>query len=202
MIIYDCEIRLAIPSKDGMVLPGVEYCQGWRDFPKMGLACIGVYDYREERYRVFCQDNFHEFQRLVYETDLVVGFNSLAFDNILCAFNGIHILKNKSYDLLAEIWAGCGLGPKFEQPSHDGFGLSAVCKANFGCEKTGDGVMAPVLWQRGNIGAVIDYCLNDIRLTKMILDQVVEVGKVWDPRDGQREIEVRKPGADGPGETQ
>lgn len=32
---------------------------------------------------------------------------------------------------------------------------------------------APLLWQRGKIGDVIDYCLNDVRLTKRLFDEIV-----------------------------
>jgi hypothetical protein len=194
MIIYDCEIEKGILGQGEEPQEGIEYCGGWRDFEGMGIACIGAYDFREDRYRVFCKDNLMAFQKLVDDRDLVVGYNSLGFDNRLCAANGIQVPDEKSYDLLVEIWAGAGFGPEFNAETHLGFGLGAVCRVNFNLTKSGYGGDAPVQWQKGEIGSVIDYCLNDVWLTRMVLDQVLEVGRIWHPMETRREIRVRKPG--------
>lgn len=46
MIIYDCEIVKAIPNKEGLLIPNIQYCAGWREFSEMGISCIGAYDYK------------------------------------------------------------------------------------------------------------------------------------------------------------
>lgn len=182
MIIYDCEIIKAIPSR---TLEGIEYCNGWRDFANMGISVICAYDYFKDRYRVFCKDNFEDFQKLVDSTDVIVSFNGLAFDNRLCQANGLNVPDEKSYDLLVEVWAAAGLGPEYQYPSHTGFGLDACVKANFPNEaKSGHGELAPIQWQRGEIGAVIDYCLQDVRLTKMLIDKIREIGQLKNPVPG------------------
>lgn len=185
MIIYDCEIVKAIPPKeDSARLEGIEYAGGWWDFSNFGISVIGTYDYQEDRYRVFCADNFPEFQKLVESADVIISFNGLAFDNRLCEANGLRVPDEKSYDLLVEVWAAAGLGPKYEYPSHAGFGLDACVKANFLNEaKSGHGALAPVQWQRGEIGAVIDYCLQDVRLTKMLVDKVIREGGFNNPKE-------------------
>lgn len=193
MIIYDCEIIKGIVKKDEPMLVDIEYCDGWRDFKNMGISVISAYDYEEDRYRLFAADNFNEFQAFVDNTDIVIGFNSLAFDNPLCRANGLNVSDEKSWDLLAEIWAGVGLSRTFEYPSHLGFGLDACAEVNFGFKKSGSGSKAPVDWQRGKIGKVIDYCLNDVRLTKALVDIVIAHGFILDPRDGKQFIEVGAP---------
>ncbi|MFH2077055.1 MAG: hypothetical protein ABIJ57_17230, partial [Pseudomonadota bacterium] len=195
MIIYDCEIIKAIQGKNEPLRKGIHYCEGWRDFKGMGISVICAYDYSEDRYRVFCADNFHEFQNLVNGTDIVVGFNSIGFDNPLCYANAINVSDEKSYDILVEVWVGAGLGPMFEYPSHIGFGLDAICKENFGIEKTGHGALAPVDWQKGNIGAVIDYCINDVKLTKRLLDHIIQVGYIKNPKDPSSVLNIRRPNA-------
>lgn len=186
MIIYDCEIVKAIQGKiveNEKRIEGIEYCEGWRDFENMGISIIGAYDYETGRYRVFAKGNFDEFQGLVDSTNLVIGFNSLTFDNPLCAANGIHIHGKESYDLLVEIWKAAGLEDQFKYPSHAGFSLDACAQANFGLGKTGHGALAPIDWQRGNIGRVVDYCLNDVYLTKLLVDQVIDREYIQDPRN-------------------
>lgn len=190
MIIYDCEIIKAIQGKDETRIEGIEYCEGWKDHSNMGISIIGAYDYETFRYRVFAADNFKEFQELVDSTDLVIGFNSLAFDNRLCAAHGITVRDDKSYDLLVEIWKGAGLSGEFKYPSHVGFGLDACVRTNFNLSKTGDGALAPVDWQRGKFGKVVDYCLNDVHLTKALIDLVVVLDGIKDPRGGKENIPV------------
>ena len=185
MIIYDCEIVKAIPPKDGSLIDGIEYCDGWRDFENMGISVIGAYDYVEDRYRIFCEDNFGAFQDLADSADLVVGFNSIAFDNALCAASGITVPKEKSYDILVETWKAHGLGPKFVYPSHMGFSLDAIAASNLQEKKSGNGAMAPVDWQQGRIGSVIDYCLQDVRLTKRLMDMILEFGQLISPKTNE-----------------
>lgn len=42
MLIYDIEIRNAIPDGDSTPLPDIIYCEGWRDFKGMGIAVIRI----------------------------------------------------------------------------------------------------------------------------------------------------------------
>ena len=39
-------------------------------------------------------------------------------------------------------------------------------------EKTGTGANAAILWQRGKYQEVIDYCLNDVKLTLDLLKNI------------------------------
>lgn len=58
MLVYDCEIEKAILGKRESRIDGIEYYAGWDDFKHMGISVIGAYDYKTDRYRVFCKDNF------------------------------------------------------------------------------------------------------------------------------------------------
>ena len=193
MLVYDIEIVRAIPPKDGVPLVGVEYCEGWDDHANMGIAVICAYDYHTGRYRVFTEGNFGEFQELVDNprTHPVVGFNSIKFDDAVCAAHNLCI--STDYDLLVEMWKAAGLGPVFQYPTHTGFGLDATAAANFGKHKTGNGALAPVHWQQGKYGTVIDYCLEDVRLTKMLLDKVLFEGYITDPRNLSRYLPMMRP---------
>lgn len=181
MIIYDIEIVKGILGKKEQPLPDIQYCAGWDDHANMGISTICAYDYAEDRYRVFCKDNFESFQDLVDSTDIVAGFNSIAFDNRVCAAHGIVVRDDKSYDLLVEIWKAHGLDAKFKYPSYIGYSLDAMAVANLGRQKTGHGALAPVQWQRGEIGSVFDYCLTDVWLTKKLIDLVIKQGELISP---------------------
>ena len=183
MLIYDIEIVKGILGEDETAKEDIEYCEGWNDHKNMGISCVCAYDYQKDQYRAFCADNLDEFASLVNSRPLAIGFNNLRFDNsVLRAFN-IDIPDDKVYDVLVEVWLGKGLGPTFKFPTHVGYGLDACVKANFGGAKTGHGAMAPIDWQRGNIGTVIDYCLNDVYLTKKLVDRIIRMGGIVCPRE-------------------
>ncbi len=203
-LVYDIEIVKAIPDRHNPPIAGIEYCRDWTDVASMGIACICAYDYVEERYRVFGEGNWQDFLLLTQKRAPLVGFNNINFDNQVLAATLTDRLKNEvsglfepfvpeqlCYDLLREIWLANGLGPVFVPATHGGYGLDAVASANGLGRKTGNGALAPVWWQQGQYGRVIDYCLQDINLTRKLFDLAVE-NKVKDPKTG-RILNLRAP---------
>ena len=189
MIVYDCEIARAIPDKKKSPMRGIKYCRGWRDFPGMGIACAVAFDYETDGFRVFCSDNLDSFQDLVDSSDVVVGYHNWNFDDPLMEAHGVMIDDKKSYDLYKEIYVAHGYTPA--QRMH-GLKLGDVARANLrGQDKSDDPAMAPVNWQRGMIGSVIDYCMQDVLLTRDLLDLVIK-GRLVSPKNG-RILRVRPP---------
>ncbi|MET0646420.1 MAG: hypothetical protein ABW208_07340 [Pyrinomonadaceae bacterium] len=192
MLIYDIEIHNAIPDRNGERDPEVRYCEGWNDHRGMGIAVIGCYDYASERMRVFCSDNLADFGALIERHDIIVGFNNWRFDDLILAAHGCELPQAKSYDLLQEVYRGLGLAPG---EYAKGYRLDDLAAANLSTRKVGAGALAPVQWQRGQVGTVIDYCLGDVHLTKKLLDRVIRAGRLIDPNDSERRIPIRRPGA-------
>lgn len=192
MLIYDIEIRNAIPDRGGDPIPDVTYCEGWGDHRGMGIAVICCYDYATDRPRVFCSDNLADFGALLASHDCVVGFNNQRFDDLILAAHGVELPEGKSYDILQEVYRGLGLVPG---EYRKGYRLADLCAANFRAQKSGDGALAPIAWQQGRLGTVIDYCLRDVHLTKKLLDRIIRVGRLIDPNAPDSRIPVRKPGS-------
>lgn len=156
---------------------------------------IACYDYWTDRYRVFFKDNFKEFVSLVASRSIIVGFNSYRFDNMLLKAHGLarEDLWEHTYDILREIWVSADLDPdKFAPKTHGGYGLDLVARANDLSGKTGTGAMAPVWFQRGEYGKLVDYCLEDIRLTKDLLDLIMQRGYLINPK-GAYQMYIRRP---------
>jgi hypothetical protein len=170
VIVYDCEIIRCIPP---VLKSDLQYCGGWHDHTNMGISVIGVYDYLADQYRVFLEDNFADFARLVRGREHVIGFNSLAFDDRLCAAHGLEVTT--TYDLLCEVRVASGQSPHYRPGTRPGYSLERLAQANLGTGKSGSGALAPELWQRGQIGKTIDYCLGDVALTKRLFDRRAEL---------------------------
>lgn len=187
-LVYDCEIaRMIPPAEPGISRnPALQYCEGWGDYDNMGISVVGVYSYRESRYRVFMQDNLAELPELFRECRLAVGFNNIHFDNPLLAANGVLVEFERSYDLLREMWLAAGLGMEFDRKKNAGYGLEKTIAANFpGLGKSGRGEFAPELFQTGQYGRLVDYCLNDVHLTRRLFDRVMSRQGIRDPKTGE-----------------
>lgn len=188
MFIYDIEIRHAIATKQAEKNPGYKYCSGFDDFANMGIACICAYDYQTDKFRVFGQDELDAFRSFADSHDTAVGYNNIRFDNCLLADNSIVIPPHKTYDILAEIYSALGSYQK-------GCRLDDVVKANFpnNSGKSGNGADAPLWWQDGLYTKVIDYCLNDVRLTKKLLDKIIRFGYLNNPVRPGEFLPIRRP---------
>lgn len=194
-LLYDCEIKKAIHGKSELRLEGIDYCEGWGDFAGMGISCIGAYDFTNGRTRLFMDDNYDEFQRLVADRELIIGFNNRRFDDKLCAANGITIPDEKAYDMLQELWRAANLSDStYSSATHANFGLDRTCRVNLGLAKSGTGALAPILYQRRQLGQLVDYCLNDIFLEVELLELIVQNrGKLIDPRSGTGALRLALP---------
>lgn len=191
ILVYDCEIIKAVPIayKNEAKIEGIEYCEGWHDHTNMGISVIGTYNnWNKEQIAFVNYEAMHmgypsmedlklktikHFQDLLNECDILVGFNSIRFDNLLIEANGFTIPTHiKQYDILQEMWQAAGLGPDFTFPYHAGYSLKQTCKVNDLPSKSGDGVNAAIDWQRGKYEKVIRYCLNDVMITTELLRKI------------------------------
>jgi hypothetical protein len=125
----------------------------------------------------------------------MVGFNNVRFDDrVLYHANWpLTYPPAPRYDILAELWRAKGMDPDNFSDAHKGHGLDACARANGLPGKNGNGAVAPILWQYGKIGTVIDYCLDDVRLTERLFHTIVKVGGLIDPVDGKTFVAMRSP---------
>ncbi len=180
-IIYDCEIIRCIPDLKNSRNPKLKYCQGWEDFKGMGISVICAYASWEDSYHIYLDDNLLSFQELVNQADEIVGFNSLSFDDPLCIAHGIKV--KTTYDLLCQVRIAAGMPPHYVKGvTLKGYSLEALAQANFGYGKAKMNELAPELWQQGQRGQVIDYCLKDVTLTRKLYEQRFHL---LDPTNGK-----------------
>jgi hypothetical protein len=157
----------------------------------MGISVICTYDTQRQKYAVYCEDNKEDFYDLMSrETEkggVLVSYNGLSFDNrVIEACWKWHVCQDNCYDVLVEIWTAHGLPPKYQYPTHAGFSLDDMAATNNFGAKSGSGAMAPVMWQRGQIGSVITYCLEDVRLTTKLVRRAAEGKTLISSKTGEQ----------------
>lgn len=167
-LVYDVETKRCLPGS-GDWARGLDHCKGWTDYRGMGISVICAYDYLDDTYMVFMDDNLHKFQNLIDRREHVIGFNSIRFDDALCAAHGVVVTT--SYDLLKEIREAAALMPKVETMGRRAYNLELLSQVNLGGGKFGTGAMAPMLYQRGRFGTLVSYCLRDVQVTRALFDK-------------------------------
>ncbi|MEM9213991.1 MAG: hypothetical protein AAGD25_06550 [Cyanobacteria bacterium P01_F01_bin.150] len=200
-LVYDCEIIKCIPQKGVDNDPNYDYCDGWHDHANMGIACIGwAHSNGSQGVIVIdCDDPRQEMIEMAIDTlyhgsHSLVGFNSKAFDDKLIYANRIYQTIHPGfdrqaittdYDLLELIRIAAYGSPKWQDcPKGYSYALGRIGEAN-GFPKTGSGELAPKLWQDGKRQEVIDYCLNDVKITRALFDLGLQ-GQLVDPNTGSK----------------
>lgn len=162
---------------------------GWDDKAALGLSIGCYYHYGDGLVHWFDTHIVHHtMTTLLMEEPLIVSFNGRNFDAMVMweVSEGEIIdhggslmgrespgdwfnLWRNSYDILHECWR---LVDRRRQPrgSHT---LDALCAANGLGQKTGNGALAPQLWQQGCIAAVLNYCQQDVMLTKALFEHLL-----------------------------
>lgn len=204
MLVYAIEIKKAIQCRNEARIPGIEYCAGFEDHENAGVSSIVTYSYELDTYNIFMDDNLPAFAYLVMDhKGPIVGFNNIRFDNAVISHHvefgrrsqeeALKLLNDKSYDILAEIWKSLGLNENEFSNLHAGYGLDACCKANNIQGKTGHGAKAPVDYQEGRIGQLLDYNLNDVNITKKLLDLITANRRIFNPKKKGEFLSLRPP---------
>lgn len=129
----------------------------------MSVCCI--YDYETDKYSSYTQETINELWPILEKADLIIGYNSDHFDiPILNKYYSGDLTKIKSLDLLKEVKNSLGRRIK----------LDTIAEATLGRNKTGHGLEAIVWWRNGDKQKVIDYCTEDVRITKDVYEYAMK----------------------------
>lgn len=135
----------------------------------LDISVVCLHDSQTNEYRHFLQEDFTELWGIIEGADMLIGYNSDHFDiPLLNKYYPGDITHIKSLDLLKEIYQSLGRRIK----------LDTVAEATLGEKKSGHGLQALKWWREGEKQKVIDYCIQDVKVTKKIYDYALKNGKV------------------------
>jgi len=137
------------------------------------------------RYRIFRGERMAAMIDLLGQADLLIGFNSLAFDCPLLEACGYELPPRDHCDLIALCSEVLGFWPS----------LQRLAWATLGEGKNGHGQHAPILAQEGRWDELYDYNLRDVELTRRLFEFAMDVGYLLIDEDtGPRRIPIEVPG--------
>lgn len=137
----------------------------------MNMSVAVTFD-KENQYRTWFEENINELIEFLLSFENIVGFAIKNFDNaILNQYqNGCKVsLDNKSTDILEII----------EKRLGHRVSLNNIASPTLKLEKTGDGQKAIDWWLDGKKDLVIEYCKEDVRITKELYEYGINNQEIY-----------------------
>ncbi len=136
----------------------VQEVGGWDHVDKLGISVACAYDSKTDQFLTFLESDMKKLIDLC-EQRLVVGYNIRGFDLPVMVPYGLDVSKLDVFDLMYDL----------ETLTRQRFlKLEAVARGTLGTGKSADGLMAVEWWKKGEIQKIIEYCLQDVKVTRDI----------------------------------
>jgi len=130
---------------------------GWHRADRMGMSVAVVYDSGSDEFLAFTEPEVEQLIQCLKRFDLVVGFNNRRFDNlVLSAYTDADLKLLPTLDILQAVRDRLGYR----------LSLDHLASQTLGVEKSGDGLKALEWFRRGEMEQLIDYCRQDVRITR------------------------------------
>jgi DEAD/DEAH box helicase domain-containing protein len=150
IVVFDLETRRSFAEVGGR-----------SQFHRLGVSVGVAYRYDLEEFLVVTEETVSELVNLLLEAELVVGYNIRGFDyEVLRAYTEEKLQELPTLDLMFDLEERLGFRPK----------LDSVASATLGEGKTADGMQALEWWRLGEIDKIIEYCQEDVRVTRDLYD--------------------------------
>lgn len=141
--------------------------RGRVDVALQELTVVAIHDSETGGYASFSREELPGLWPIIERADVLIGFNSDAFDiPLLNRYYPGDLTAIRSLDLLSEVAAALGRRIR----------LQSLAEATLGAGKSGDGLAAQEWWREGRHDLVRKYCIEDVRLTRGLFDYALTNG--------------------------
>lgn len=142
----------------------------------LDIAVVCIHDSQTDEYSHYFVEDLPKLWPIIESADMLIGYNSDHFDiPLLNKYYAGDLFKIKSLDILKEIHSSFGRRMK----------LDDVASATLGEKKSADGLQSIVWWKNGEKQKVVDYCIQDVKVTKNVYDYALENGHIKFPNNGK-----------------
>lgn len=121
-----------------------------------------AYSYQDDKFIVFEEKDLDKFEDLILNTKRIIGFNIKDFDLPVLEpyFKRINIKKLDVLDIMDDVIDNLGRR----------ISLDNIAKVTLNVQKTADGLQAIRFFREGNMKALVDYCMQDVKITRDIFE--------------------------------
>ncbi len=143
--------------------------RGHIDIQEQELIIVAIHDSLTDEYSSYSKEELPRLWPIIERADVLIGFNSDAFDiPLLNRYYPGDLSHIRSLDLLSEIQKVLGRRIR----------LQSLAEATLNRGKKGDGLKAGEWWREGETEKVRKYCIEDVRLTRELYKYALEHGVV------------------------
>lgn len=134
----------------------VQEVGGWDNVAQLGISIACAYDSKTDEFLSYRENELKKLIDLCEER-LVIGYNIRGFDLPVMVPYGLDPKKLDVFDIMYDL----------EALTRQRFlKLEAVARGTLGTGKSADGLMAVEWWKTGQVQKIIDYCIQDVRVTR------------------------------------
>jgi DEAD/DEAH box helicase domain-containing protein len=134
----------------------VQEVGGWDHVDKLGISVACAYDSKTDQFLSYEEKDLKKLIDLCEER-LVIGYNIRGFDLPVMVPYGLDPKRLDVFDIMYDLEA---------LTRQRYLKLEAVARGTLGAGKSADGLMAVEWWKSGQIQKIIDYCLQDVKVTR------------------------------------
>lgn len=139
---------------------------------KLKVSVAVCYDYGTRNFYSFTEKTINGLFNLFEKASVIIGYNSNSFDLVvLDEYYVGNLFKFPSFDILESI----------REKSGRRYALDDVVRSTLNKGKSGHGLHAIELYHEGKIDELINYCTDDVKLTKELFDFGVKNGFIYLP---------------------
>lgn len=138
----------------------VQEVGGWDHVDKLGVSIACAYDSKTNKFLAFRENELEKLFTLCEER-LLIGYNIRGFDLAVLAPYGLETQGLDVFDILYDL----------ETLTRQRYlKLDAVARGTLGEGKSADGLQAVEWWKKGQIDKIIEYCTQDVKVTRDIFE--------------------------------
>lgn len=168
-----------------------EQVGGWGNVMDMGMSVGVIWDSLDEAFHVYLEHQVPELIDHLKRGDLTVGFNHVEFD--LRVLAGAILPMDSRHQRYLELRAlnHCDLLTEVKSVLGHRLKLDSLARPTLQVGKSADGLQALEWYREGRIDLIIEYCKQDVEVTRRLFEYAVEHGELhYDSRAGIKTVEL------------
>lgn len=131
---------------------------GWSHIDQLGISVACAYDSKTDQFYSYRENELSALFELC-EDRLIVGYNIKGFDLIVMEPYGLKLQGLDVFDIMLDV----------ETLTRQRFiKLESLARGTLGEGKSSDGLQAVEWWKAGQVDKIIEYCLQDVKVTRDI----------------------------------
>jgi DEAD/DEAH box helicase domain-containing protein len=133
---------------------------GWGHIDKLKISIACAYDSKTQKMLTFRENEIEKLNDLCQER-LVIGYNIRGFDLIILQAYGLPLDRLDVFDIMYDVQTLTR--QKFLK-------LEKLAQGTLNSGKSADGLLAVEWWKQGEIEKIIQYCQQDVQVTRDIFE--------------------------------